>query len=248
MELLVAGKTDVGLAREINQDAIFYAQNQYVAIFAVADGMGGHSEGEVASRCMIECVESWWNSQIPLAVKNNRQDTVRNLSEVLRQESNRLFDMFASKGSRGGTTLCLLILFGDTYTTLSVGDSRIYRVGNSELEQITTDDEWGNLPEVKAEYDRETIIRDPRFGKLTMAAGYDRDITLRVCQGIVKKGDTFLLCSDGIYRFCNEQKLYNILKAKGWFVKVPKLLEKIEEEVRTNGARDNYSAIVCRVC
>lgn len=250
MELQVASRCETGPVRENNQDSLFMAHNKYVGVFVVADGMGGYSGGEIASECMVRCVEKWWERQDPLVVKNNRQEAVRRLVDELRETSNELLEGFRERGMTGGTTVCLLMLFGDTYTTLTVGDSRVYKLDDKEMKQLTVDDVWENLPEVKAQYSKEEILKDTRVGKLSMAAGFNKDIAVRISQGITKKGDTFLVCTDGVYRFCTKEFMYKSLKKKsilGKTASVSKMVEKIEEEILANGARDNYSVIVCKV-
>ena len=241
----VATVCDRGLAREENQDAIYADHNGKVGIFVVADGMGGHSRGEVASSSMVEGVKKWWQELNKEKLSLRAFDVIEQLAESIKNESKRLHNEFAMAEAHGGTTLVVLLVFEETYAVLSVGDSRVYKAQDKEMVQVNEDDVWENLPE-NSGLSYEEKICDSRFGKLTMAAVYDEPITVKVSKGILKKSDIFVVCSDGGYKYCYPKNLNKLVAVKYENKPVERILSDVNKEIIKNGAGDNYSIIVCK--
>ncbi len=234
-----------GLVRDINQDAIFAEVENNVGLFVVADGMGGHSSGERASLAVCNGLKEWWMSIDKKAIKSSA-DIIQDLTSEIKKISKNIFDEFSENKQQGGTTVCALLILASSYTVISVGDSRAYCY-EKNLKQITQDDVWENLPEVRNKYSEAEKIADNRSGKLTQAAGFDEEISPRISRGILKKGMTFLVCSDGVYKYCNEQDIKKILKPGLFGNKAANMVEEIKKCVEGHGAGDNFSAIVCRI-
>lgn len=241
----VAEICERGLVREANQDAIYVNHNKKVGIFVVADGMGGHSKGEVASSYMVDCIKLWWGELDKEKLSLRALDIIEQLTNHIKYESRRLHNEFAQSNMQGGTTLVVLLVFEETYVVLSVGDSHAYIAQNKEMIQINEDDVWENLPANKMLSETEKRA-DERYGKLTMAAVFDDPITIKATKGILKKNDIFLVCSDGGYKFCPLKSLNKIVANKYEKRTAERILEDMKKEILKNGAGDNYSVIICK--
>lgn len=229
--------------REVNQDAVFAATNDDGGVFVVADGMGGHSGGEVASGAVINAIKRWWESAT-IETDIDRMEKV--CSACIKTVSKQLYDDFHKKGQEGGTTVVMLIIRGNQYRVLSVGDSRAYRFGFLGFDRITVDDVWENLPEVRGSLSVDEILADQRLGKLTAAVGGYEVNEVHVYAGKAKSGDGFLLCSDGVYKVIGDRALKKVLCGK-LITDARTLTEKVRDSAIKGETQDNFSAIVCRV-
>ncbi|MCM1191140.1 MAG: serine/threonine-protein phosphatase [Butyrivibrio sp.] len=230
--------------REVNQDAICVSVEENRGIFAVADGMGGHFGGEVASSAIVNGIRSWWES-IDTASPGTDIDTVSEQCIGLLTNLNaEVFSCFSSKGQMGGSTVAVLIIWDDRFTVLSAGDSRIYRVRGRKLEQLTTDDVWENLPEVKYKMNSEAAADDSRFGRLTEALGSGERLKISRKSGILSERETFLLCSDGVYKYCGHSELEKIMCGGRVCGSAERKKRMIRKCVVKGGGNDNYSAVI----
>lgn len=231
--------------RDVNQDAIYASVREGMGIFVIADGMGGHFGGEVASGAVVNGVRNWWDSN---EFSETAPESVADqCCTLLRSINHEVFSYFSAEGQIGGSTVAALLLWEDKYFIFSAGDSRIYRVRGKELEQLTVDDVWENLPEVKYKMNSEKIACDERFGRLTQALGSESRLRINRGSGIMSPREEFLLCSDGVYKACSHRKLENIMCGGKSFRTAEKKKEMIRRCAYRNGAADNFSAIICRV-
>ena len=231
--------------RPVNQDAIYVSAKEERGIFVVADGMGGHSDGAAASSAIVNGIRNWWSSNEFDTASMDIDAVFHQCNCLLNNINAEIFYYFNSRGQFGGSTIVVLILWDGRYTILSAGDSRIYRAREKELEQLTVDDVWENLPEVKFEMSRESMECDSRFGKLTEAMGSDEQIRISRYSGMLTGRETFLLCSDGVYKFCTKEDLQKIMCHGSFLNSADKMKEKIRKCALKRGVDDNYSAIIC---
>jgi len=202
--LVVGSATEVGRVRSNNQDQLLMASR----LFAVADGMGGHVAGEVASLTAIEA----------LAAGFDRDPTAAGLLAAVKRANRAVWDKAQRDTSlRGmGTTLVGLALVSegdaDELAVVNVGDSRLYRLRQGELEQLTTDHRLvqeliddGQLSEAEA-----TV--HPQRNVLTRALGVDPDVPVDNLQVVPFRGDRFLLCSDGLSGEVTDTEMASILR------------------------------------
>ena len=239
---------DVGLKREINQDSILMEYDANIGLFAVADGMGGHSFGEVASGYIVTQLREWWLPVMANASNYTIQDVTSLCLDKIVEINRAIFTEFSSRNAVGGSTLVLMIVWGESYAILHAGDSRAYRHLGGVTQILTVDDVWENLEAIKATMTEEEIMESPYRGKLTMAIGTMEDISVHFMIRPIEEGEQILLCSDGIYKYCDGNELHAILADENFFHKTEeKKLRQMEKNVIANGARDNYSAILCRL-
>lgn len=233
--------------RDVNQDAIYASARKGRGIFVVADGMGGHSGGEIASSAIVNGIKNWWDSNDFGDAETEIDAVAEQCSMLLTNINVEVFSHFRERGQLGGSTVAVLIIWDDRYVILSAGDSRIYRVRGKALEQLTTDDVWENLPEVKYEMANERVVSDSRFGKLTQALGSEERLKINRYGGMLSEREVFLLCSDGVYKYCPQEELERILCRSSVFRSADRMKEMIRKCAVKSGVDDNYSAIVCSV-
>ena len=233
--------------REKNQDAIYVSSEKKCGVFVLADGMGGHAEGEVASSAIVTGIKKWWESNDFLSENVGIEYITDQCNRLLLNINHEVYQYYNSQGLVGGSTVVRLIICNDRYSILSAGDSRIYHANNMGLQQLTVDDVWENLPEVAQTMNTEQIAADPRQGKLTEVLGSDKNLRVRRQDGSLIGKENFLLCSDGLYRYCMGTFLEEVL-CKGYrFKSAKKMSEMIRENALMAGTDDNYSAIVCKI-
>jgi PPM family protein phosphatase len=198
-----AVRSDIGLQRELNEDSAYAGAR----LLAVADGMGGHAAGEVASAAVIDALR-------PLDTEIPSGDLLDALDHAVRTAGSRLRDMVASDPSLAGmgTTLTALVVSGSQLALVHIGDSRAYLLRAGECYQITHDhtmvqtllDDGKITPaEVASHPQRSLILR-----ALVANRDYDADLQLRE----VQPGDRYLLCSDGLHEIVDADAIAAVLR------------------------------------
>lgn len=228
-------RTDVGAVREINEDAL--VTRPEIGLWAVADGMGGHEVGDVASRMIIDALA--------------RVEHVEHLSgfvdaveQALMDVNNDILDyadVMLDKATMG-STLVALVIRGRVGVCLWAGDSRLYRLRNHQLSQLSRDHSHvQELIEMGA-LEPEEAARHPNANIITRAVGVEEEGFIDINVFNTQIGDTFLLCSDGLHNAVGEQDIVRILGGRD----VPQVAEELIEAALANGAPDNVSVVVVR--
>lgn len=233
--------------REVNQDAVYASAKKSRGIFVVADGMGGHAGGEIASSAIVNSIRNWWDSNDFTDAGTGIDTVSEQCKNLLVNVNGEVFSYFRERGQMGGSTVAVLIIIEDRYIILSAGDSRIYRVRGKNLEQLTTDDVWENLPDVKYHMSNERVVCDSRFGKLTEALGSEERLRVSRSSGILSGRELFLLCSDGVYKYCPHGELEKIMCRGRALKSAGRMKDLIRKCAVKSGTDDNYSAIVCSI-
>ena len=243
--------SDVGRVRKSNEDAYF--SDVDMRLFAVADGMGGHEAGEVASRLALEALSgfirrsatetdfSWpYGLDKTLTYAGNRLRTGIHLANrrVFRAAENN--DDYSGMG----TTIVGLLVDGEHIAIGHVGDSRLYRLGGGVLEQLTEDDSWAatvlaHNPRAQAS----DLAHHPMRNVLTNALGAREHVDVHLLERDLLPGDTLLLCSDGLHGVLSEADVKAILDAEP---DVERAARALVDQALTCGSRDNVTALVVR--
>ena len=249
MELSVGSRTDVG-PRKMNQD--HHGSWPELGLYVVADGMGGHNAGEVASHMAVETIRGFIEESavttdftwpFGLEVKNSIE--LNRLTTAVRLANRKIY----SEGSKSpelsgmGTTVVAALVAGDRINIVSVGDSRIYRFRQGTLEQLTKDDTW--LASVLGEKQAEDADpQHPLRHVLTSVVGTKDDVKPGAREEQLQPGDRFLLCSDGVHGKLDSASLTSLLTdAKT----ADDGAAKIVSEAITRGTTDNATALVINV-
>ena len=227
MKVSVGAATDIGQVREGNEDAYLIVE----PLYAVADGMGGHRGGEVASSLALETVQGMFE---------RREGS---LAEQVAEANRAVFDRSQSdrKVSGMGTTLTAAQLDGNRVHLVHVGDSRAYLLRGGELTQITEDHTLVHRMVVEGEISEEEAETHPHRSILTRALGVDRNIQVDERDLEVAPGDRLLLCTDGLTGMISEAQIREIL------LETPDPQEAVNELVKganRAGGIDNITAVI----
>ncbi len=249
MDLSVGSRTDVG-PRKMNQDHHGWWPD--LGLYVVADGMGGHNAGEVASHLAVETIhgfiaESATAADITwpfgLEVKNSIE--VNRLTTAVRLANRKIY----SEGSRQpelsgmGTTVVAALVAGDKVVLVGVGVSRIYRLRGGSLEQLTSDDTW--LASVLGAKEAEDADPShPLRHVLTSVVGTKDDLKPESREETLKPGDRFLLCTDGIHGKLDSAALTTLLASASTSADGA---TRLVDEALTRGTTDNATALVIMV-
>ena len=203
MRFQVGARTDVGRVREANEDA-FMAQ---APLFAVADGMGGHQGGEVASRLALEALGGIADRQGPDG------DTAPYLAETVREANRAVLERASSDpGLAGmGTTLTAVLAGADRIFLAHVGDSRAYLLRDGELSRLTKDHTVVERLVDQGRLTSEEAAMHPQRHIVTNALGVDNDVQVDESAYEVQPGDRLVLCSDGLTGMVSEDDIVRIL-------------------------------------
>ena len=245
------GISDIGRRRALNEDSLLI--DKTVGLYVVADGMGGHNAGDVASRMAVEAVSrfihrsqadeeiSWpLGVDIELSLNTNRLRT-----GVMLANKRVWKEAESHKDYTGmGTTIVAALAEADVVTLCSAGDSRAYRLRGQELQQITTDDSWTQVATSKGILKSENVENYPMKNILTKALGLRETIELSPSDETMEEGDLYLLCSDGLHGMLSDSGIRDILLGAEDDLKkaVSNLIEAANEE----GGKDNITAVVFR--
>jgi protein phosphatase len=222
--------------RPTNEDALLVDLES--GLFVVADGMGGHNAGEVASGLAVDAVSR--------VVRMSTGRTTDVLEQAVRQAND---DIFAAAAQRTecagmGTTVVAALVTAGGLSIASVGDSRVYRLRAGHLVQLTVDDSWlckmrpDGPPLTPAEVDQH-----PMRHVLTEVVGVRADLLPRATEATLADGDIFLLCSDGLHGAVPAQELTELLDP-GQDVRV--VTDELVRRALNAGASDNVTAVVVR--
>ena len=235
MRLVFAAATDVGRMRKNNEDS--YLSSKPVA--AVADGMGGHSAGEVASAIAIEELAAL-GRRGPWA---NETDATDDLKQAILRANRRIREMAASdrKLNGMGTTLVALLEDGDMVHVANVGDSRGYLLRQGELSQVTVDHSLVQELVDDGRLSPEDAERHPQRSVITRALGIDPEVEFDLFTYKLQIGDRLLLCSDGLSDVVEPSQIRNVLlRVRNSHQAARKLVTVANEQ----GGPDNITVIV----
>lgn len=248
MKTVSSGMTDVGRARHHNEDSFLI--NDGLGLFVVADGMGGHAGGEVASRISVRVVErelllarerepDLFEREENGAVSQVLEQAVQTASsEVFRHSMSNplLFGM--------GTTLTGLLLQGGQAWVAHVGDSRIYLVRSGRIRQLSEDhslvQEQIRAGILTPEEARHSHLRNI----ITRSVGFESSVPVDILREEVMEGDVFLLCSDGLSNLVDEEEIAALVESSAGTEEIPPALIDLAND---RGGDDNITAIVVRV-
>ncbi|NER36689.1 MAG: serine/threonine-protein phosphatase [Oscillatoria sp. SIO1A7] len=237
MKRYFAGLTDPGLVRSVNQDA-YYIDEPKGRFFIVADGMGGHAGGQEASKIAIEAIRGY------LVENWDSEQTSQELLEHSLYKANRdiVFEQ-AERPELGdmGTTVVVVIFRGDREPWVAhVGDSRLYRLRGSKLEQITEDHTWVARGLKAGHLKPEEVRIHPLRHVLSQCLGREELEEFGLQQVDVQPGDRLLLCSDGLTEELSDAAISSILKS----VRSSQgAAQKLVSEAKDKGGRDNITVI-----
>lgn len=239
-----SGLSDVGLVRDNNEDV--WGEIEELNFFALADGMGGHQAGEVASREAVSHLLQLIRKGFASSKKRTQQEFVKMIKHALVQVNGIVYKIGKSDSElKGmGTTVCALLFCDEGAVIAHVGDSRIYRLRNGKIEQLTKDHslfrELVELGQISEHYAPDFAYKNI----ITKAIGTESKIDPSVVEVDVKKGDTYLLCTDGLSDLLRANEIEEILKHP---LPVDQLVEELINAAKDKGGHDNITVVLVQV-
>lgn len=254
MEFLTAAHSDVGIKKYTNQDSLMIkiADTDYgkVCFTVVCDGMGGLSKGELASASLVRIFSRWFEQEFPeMLYRGIRAEILKKSWEQLIYEANFRIGSYSSQNQvKMGTTIAALLLVGNMYYVMNVGDSRVYELAEN-IRQITKDQTVVQREMDLGRMTPEEARRDPRRNMLLQCVGASNVIDPDFYLGEVKKDSNFLLCSDGFRHVIGPEEIFEKLGPSAAKTE-QEMAENIRFMIELNKYRreeDNISAVLIRV-
>lgn len=249
-KILIYGQTDVGSVRDHNEDTII--SDEDIALAILADGMGGHRGGEMASAIAVSTIRELVTENIK---KINSGDTdeetgysaesVVILEAVTQANTNVHASSEENAQYRGmGTTVVVVLFYDNRFTVAHVGDSRLYRLRDHELEQITRDHSLMQELIDRGFYTPEQARKSLNKNLVTRAIGIDSKVQVDIQEDIAMPGDIYLLCSDGVSDMLEDHLIESAM------IDNSNDLEKAAAEIirlsNEHGGKDNISALLVK--
>ena len=236
MEIECVSRTHVGLRRKVNEDSMLIRTDR--GLWAVADGMGGHDAGDVASAKITEAL-------LRLPIVYGLDELVESAIGALGKVNHELIALAASgNGSRTiGSTVVGVAIAGSQFRCFWAGDSRAYRIRGDEIVQLSRDHSLVQDLVAAGMLDPKDAENHPNANVITRAVGVVEDLKIETISGDVQPGDQFLLASDGLTRLVDNQELLAELTTR----RPAATAERLIDTVLSRGAPDNVSIIIIKL-
>lgn len=253
--------SDIGNKKKVNQDSLIVKQARTnnigrVCFACLCDGMGGLSQGEVASASFVNRMGQWFENEFPriIAVEDATEDLSQanpvttdlfrqveaQLEMIVRQMNQGLKQYGSEQGFKLGTTAVVILIMQGQYLIMSVGDSRAYVFNGNSLKQITHDQSYVQQQMDLGMMTPEEAAVSPDKSVLLQCIGASENVYPDFYRGKCEDGDTFLICSDGLWRLLTPKEIVSYgAKTNG--------LQKMTELVKSRGETDNISGLVIGV-
>lgn len=236
--------TDVGRRRQTNQDSAGVFVNQAgISLAVVADGMGGHQAGDVASQMLIDLLgENWQKNQLI-----DIDPVGEWLAEMIQKANDAIYQEGEAHPEKSGmgTTVVAAVLLNDQVLFANVGDSRLYVIKAGYIQQMTEDHSLVHELVKSGEISEEMAANHPRKNVLTRSVGTPNKVEIDIDTFTVAEKDVLLLCSDGLTNMVTDEQILTTIVAK------PVLEEALHELVNIAndaGGADNITALLAEVC
>lgn len=228
-------KTDIGRVRQTNEDSYLFRPPE---LFAVADGMGGHIAGEIASSMAVEVFEKYYNENLHVAKPENL------LTEAIAAANDAVYEKSCNNAEYAGmgTTFTAVMICEQAVYWAHVGDSRLYLLHDGNQVQLTQDHALAWEMAKSGLITPAEALAHPKRNMLTRAVGVDE--TIKVDTGIcyLHSGDKLLICTDGLTNMVGEDYLETALKQEG--AAGDAILEHLIGQANLSGGNDNITAIL----
>lgn len=252
MRTVFAGLTDVGAVREHNEDSLLLMPDYHVV--AVADGMGGHRSGDVASQLAVSTLSDFFSITVghdgtwPFPADPNLTEEENYIVTGLRLANRRIFDRSLKRiADFGMGTTIVAAMFtkeADRVTVGHVGDSRCYRIRDQEIMQLTRDHSLVSDALQMAPWMTDEEIRQLPQNVITRALGIREDVLVDLVTDETRLGDLYILCSDGLSGLVSDEQMHQIVNSTPSLDEACRLLI---ERANLFGGTDNITAVLARV-
>jgi len=247
----ITGITDEGLVRDHNEDSI--ASNAELGLLVLADGMGGHKGGEVASAIAVDSILQDLSKALPqITTGNTDENTGYSIESMLiekaiKDANSKIYTAAQNnKNYEGmGTTVVVLLLYDNRITVAHVGDSRLYRMRDRILEQMTRDHTLLQELVDRGFYTKKEARESLNKNLVTRAVGVNPDVDVDLLEDIALAGDMYLLCSDGLTDMITDDLIEDI--QLNYRDNQNKMNKELIKQAKDHGGKDNVSVMLAQV-
>lgn len=237
-------KSDVGRARELNEDSFYITEDQFSKnqIFILADGMGGCNAGDVASKLATTCAKNYIENNFENTPKD-KENLIKLVASSLEYANMVVYEKsLENKEFQGmGTTLEVCLIYNNRAYIGHIGDSRIYRIRKDFMRQLTEDHSYVEKLVKEGTITKEEAEHHPKKNMLMKALGCNAYVEPDLLIKGFQKGDTLIICSDGLTNMVGKEDIYNIVREN--FELAPKELIDLANQ---NGGLDNITIITIK--
>ncbi len=235
--------SDIGLKRDKNQDAYYISNKDKMPLYIVADGMGGHRCGELASSMALDIVkESFLNKKESLTDKESILKVIK--ESIEKANINIYLKSLKMKECQGmGTTITMAYIFKDNILIGHVGDSRAYLVSDGEIRQLTEDHSYINELIKNGTITLEESKTHPKKNMITRAVGSSSIVEVDKIAMEYKLGDILLLCSDGLFNMLSEDQINDVFNRETNMQRACEILTSMANE---KGGLDNITSVAIK--
>jgi protein phosphatase len=251
MKISYQAITDTGRKRKGNEDNLFVNAEQ--RLFVVADGMGGHAAGEVASKIAVDSINEFvcltgGDQEItwPFGLDDSISYDGNRLKTSIRYANRKVLDATKEKTEYEGmaTTVAAVLVDGDTANLAHVGDSRVYLVRDGSLTLLTSDHSWVNEQIQSGIISAEQARSHPLRNVVTRALGGKPDLAVDIQVQKMESGDILLLCSDGLTTMIPDEDIVEIIDGAGGDIE--KAGKGLVSEANARGGEDNITVLLLK--
>ena len=235
-------KSDIGKARDTNQDSFYITDDQFsnIKLYILADGMGGYNAGEVASRMAVESARDYIHKHFAKN-KDSKEKLETLLKDAIEYANSVVYKKAQSKENlRGmGTTLDVCLIYNSRIYIGHVGDSRVYRIRKEFMRRLTKDHSYVQTLVDDGTITKEEAYSHPKKNMLTKALGCVETVEPDVYTKTFIKDDIILMCSDGLTNMIREENIYEIIKQDK-----ENAIENLVKQANDNGGLDNITVVI----
>ncbi|MCP3687417.1 MAG: Stp1/IreP family PP2C-type Ser/Thr phosphatase [Gammaproteobacteria bacterium] len=250
-KITILGLTDTGMVRKNNEDCIGF--DSALGLVVLADGMGGHRGGEVASSLTVDSIIDTVQQKLPTVEAGNIDaDTGFSLESICIRDAivqaNSLVYTTSEENPdhRGmGTTVVVVQFYNNTISIAHIGDSRCYRVRKNKMEQITRDHSLLQELIDRGFYTPEEAKNSMNRNLVTRAVGIDQVVVVELQEDVAMNNDIYMLCSDGLTDCVEDEYIH--LTIKKFSDNLEEAAKQLITKANQNGGKDNISVMLCRI-
>jgi len=250
-KIIITGITDEGLVRDHNEDSI--ASNADWGLLVLADGMGGHKGGEVASAIAVDSIIQDLSKTLPLITPGNTDEKTgyslesMSIEKAIKDANLKIYTAAQNNSNYEGmgTTVVVLLFYDNRITIAHVGDSRLYRMRDRILEQMTRDHTLLQELVDRGFYTRKEARESLNKNLVTRAVGVNPLVDVDLLEDIALVGDNYLLCSDGLTDMITDDLIEDI--QLNYHDNLNKMNKELIKQAKEHGGKDNVSVMLAQV-
>lgn len=251
MHFLATADTDIGISKATNQDSVLIkhanTRNGEVLLAVICDGMGGLAKGELASATVIRTFSEWFDQELPGEIPSIDLRVIAGKWELMLKDLNvKILEYGKTIGANMGTTFTGVLMFGNEYLLVHVGDTRLYYISNS-IRQLTEDQTVIARAISRGEMTAEQAKTDKRRNMLLQCVGASKIVEPQIEYGNLEKG-IYMICSDGFRHEISAEEIFEAFKPENMINRqvMHEKSKHLIELVKDRKEKDNISVVLIK--